>query len=77
LFLGSNRFELGKGLKNVTTWLNGYDFKFNTNSVNQAVIITHNGRVGIGNVGGAPSEKLHIGEGNVLADAFKAWSGGF
>ena len=77
LFLGSNRFELGKGLKNVTTWLNGLDFKFNTSSVNQAVIIASNGKVGIGNVGGAPAEKLHIADGNVLANTFKAYQGGF
>lgn len=76
LFLGSDRFELGKGLTDKTLWLHALDFKFNTSALSQAFIITSNGGVGIGDVGGAPAEKLHVSSGSVLADNFKAWEGG-
>jgi hypothetical protein len=40
-------------------------------------MIANNGNVGIGDVGGAPAYKLHVGGGEVMADTYHAWSGGF
>lgn len=73
----SNYFELNKGYSNVVMWLNASEYKFNVGSSGVQFMIASNGNVGIGSVGGAPAYKLHVGGGEVMADAYHAWSGGF
>lgn len=68
--------EFGKGFSDVITWFNASQYKFKLGNT-QAFIITTDGKVGIGDVGGAPKAKLHVAGGSVLADSYHAWSGGF
>jgi hypothetical protein len=76
IIVANDRFELGKGFTDKTLWFNALDYKFNTNTTDQALIISSNGRVGIGDVGGYPAEKLHISDGYVIANGYKLWTNG-
>lgn len=69
-------FELNKGYPNSKFWFNGSEYKFNVGT-STLFMIGPNGNVGIGNVGGKPKTRLHVAGGGVLADEYKAWSGGF
>lgn len=72
----SNYFELNKGYPDSIMWFNASEYKFKIGS-NVQFMIASNGNVGIGNVGGAPAYKLHVGDGEVMANTYHAWSGGF
>lgn len=74
---GSDYFELNKGYPNAIMWLNASEYKFKLGSEGVQFMIAANGNVGIGDVGGAPAYKLHIGGGDLMADTVHAWSGGF
>lgn len=65
--------QFGKGFKNKTVWISGGDLKFESGGTTQMVI--NNKGVGIGNVGGYPAAKLHVGGGSVLANGFIAYQG--
>jgi hypothetical protein len=69
-------FELNKGYPNSKFWFNGSEYKFNVGT-STLFMIGPNGNVGIGNVGGKPKTKLHVADGGVLANEYKAWTGGF
>lgn len=74
---GSDYFELNKGYPNAIMWLNASEYKFKLGSDGVQFMIAANGNVGIGDVGGAPAYKLHVGGGEIMADTVHAWSGGF
>lgn len=76
ILVANDRFELGKGFNDKTLWFNALDYKFNTNTTDQVFIISSNGRIGIGDVGGAPAEKLHVSDGYVIANGYKLWTQG-
>ncbi len=73
----NNYFELNKGYSDSVVYFNGSQYKFNVGANNPQLIIAANGNVGIGDVGGYPAYKLHVGGGEVMADTYHAWSGGF
>jgi hypothetical protein len=57
-------------------FLNGSEYKFYVGNT-VAMMLSTSGKLGVGNVGGAPKELIHVGGGNILADSVKAWSKGF
>jgi hypothetical protein len=72
----SSYVEFAKGFTDVTAWHNGLKHIFKVGD-KEALLIDYDGKIGIGNVGGAPAYMLHIGGGEVMADGYNAWSTGF
>ena len=74
---GTSGYDLGKGYYNYQSWIWGKEFKFvgKKGDDNDYVfmMIGNNGNVGIGDVSGAPSEKLHVAGGNVIANGYKKY----
>ena len=74
---GTIAYDLGQGYYNYQSWIWGKEFKFvgKKGSDNDYVfmMIGNNGNVGIGDVGGAPAEKLHVAGGNVIANGYKKY----
>ena len=74
---GTSGYDLGKGYYDYQSWIWGKEFKFVGKKGNDNdyvfMMIGNNGNVGIGDVAGAPAEKLHVAGGNVIANGYKKY----
>lgn len=74
---GTIAYDLGQGYYDYQSWIWGKEFKFVGKKGNDNdyvfMMIGNNGYVGIGDVGGAPAEKLHVAGGNVIANGYKKY----